>query len=242
MKMKLAFGLVILSMFAIFQPVTAQAGEEDFVVAVSKDTSCDQRAPVIKVTLAREAQRVGYGVPASDTIYWLDTHGVAAGTHRYSLPEQPFGSTREWVPVADFEGEQGLYTAPMLTFTRPDRSSCVVTRNIRITQYSRDINQTCPRKTQKYFVVKAFVSKGSPGYFVGGAKSTIVLLGGHQLRAGGDIVPPKQREADFFFYPKSRGAKVKLASAKNRVTVVVSSKNVDVTVGRLDSDCLERSR
>lgn len=241
MKMKLAFGLVILFMSAVFQPVTAQAAEGDITVATLKNTSCDQRAPLIKVTLAKEAQRVGYGAPASDTIYWLDTNGVDAGTHRYSLPEQPFGSMREWVLVAAFEGEQELSTAPMLTFTRPERSSCVVTRNLRITKYSGDVNQRCPKDTQKYFIVKAFVAKGSPGYFDGRSIGKILLTTGVLMKVNGDIVS-KQREVEFFFYPKNRGAKVKLSSAKNRVTVVASSKNVDVTVSRLDSDCLEISR
>lgn len=240
--MKVVLVTLVLSMLSLGVPSVAFATENTMTTTVVKRPSCDQRAPRVEVTLTAKAQRVGFGYPESDTIYWLDTGGVAAGTHRYTLARQPFGSTREWVMVAAFKGEQGLYTNPTLTFKRPARSQCVVTQNLRITTYSGDVNQACPAGTQKLFIVKAFVEKGTPGYFAGYSFGEIVLRSDLQLNTDGYIVPPNQREDDFFFYPQNRGAKVKLSSAENSVTVVTSSENVDVTVGALDSDCLEMAQ
>lgn len=236
--MKVVLITLVLSVLGIITPSVAQAVEGTMTTTVVKRPSCDQRAPRVEVTLSTKAQRVGYGYPESDTIFWLDTGGVAAGTHRYTLARQPFGSTREWVMVAAFKGDQGLYTNPVLTFKRPTRSTCVVTQNLRITKYSDDVNQTCPTGSQKIFIVKAFV-KESPGYFAGYSFGEIVLRSDLQLNTDGYLVPPNQREDDFFFYPQNRGAKVKLSSAENSITVVTSSENVAVTVGALDSDCME---
>lgn len=118
----------------------------------------------------------------------------------------------------------------------------LVKQTLRITKHTKDVNQTCPKDTQKYFVVKAFIRKGSPGHFAGRSTARIMLRGGVLMKATGDIVSPNEREVDFFFYPRNRGAKVKLSSPKNRLTVVTSSKNVKVVVRALDSDCLEQTR
>lgn len=240
--MKAVLIALALSMFSLGIPSAVFATENTMTTTVVKRPSCDQRAPRVEVTLTAKAQRVGYGYPESDTIFWLDTDGVAAGTHRYTLARQPFGSTREWVMVAAFKGEQGLYTNPTLTFKRPSRSKCVVTQNLRITKYSSDVNQACPAGAQKLFIAKAFVKKGMPGYFAGYSFGEIVLRSDLQLNADGYRVPPNQREDDFFFYPQNRRAKVKLSSAENSITVVTSSENVDVIVGALDSDCLEMAQ
>ena len=117
-----------------------------------------------------------------------------------------------------------------------------VKQTLRITKHTKDVNQTCPKDTQKYFVVKAFIRKGSPGHFGSNARATILLTTGVRLKSTGDVVGPKFREADFFFYPRNRGAKVKLSSPKNRLTVATSSKDSKVVVRALDSDCLEKGR
>lgn len=118
----------------------------------------------------------------------------------------------------------------------------LVKQTLRITKHTKDVNQTCPKDTQKYFVVKAFIRKGSPGHFGQNAHARILLTSGVRLKSTGDVVSPKFREADFFFYPRNRGAKVKLSSPKNRITVATSSKDAKVVVRALDSDCLEKGR
>lgn len=239
MKKATLLGFIVLFVSTLFHPSAAQAVEEEFAVTVIKRTNCDQRAPRVKVEIGEGARRVGYGYPDSDTIYWLETGGVAAGTHRYTLRRQPFGSTREWVMVAAFEGSQGLYTAPMLTFKRPARADCVVKQNVRIDNYATGVNQVCPEGSQKLFILKAFVLQGSPGYFAGRGNAEIVLRSDLQLNTDGYVVPRADREVDFFFYPKNRGAKVKKTGLENSANLVLSSKNVEVELGELSSDCLE---
>ncbi len=239
MKKATLLGFIVLFIAALFHPSAAQAVEEELAVTVIKRTNCDQRAPRIKVEIGEGARRVGYGYPESDTIYWLDTHGVTPGVHRYNLPSQPFGSTREWVMVAAFEGSQGLYTWPTLTFKRPARSDCVVKQNFRIENYAAGVNQVCPEGSQKLFMLEVFVLQGSPGYFVGNGGAEIVLRSDRQLNAPGYAVPPRYRENDFFIYPPHRGAKVKKTGLENSVNLVLSSMNVEVELGELSSDCIE---
>lgn len=235
---KVALGTIVLFVLGLFQPLAAHAAEQEFTVKVIKNTSCDQRAPRVEITISDGAMRVGYGSNDSDEIYWLDTHGVTPGVHRYNLQRQPFGSTREWVLVAAFRGAQGLYTAPLLTFTRPARADCVVKQSFPVTAFDDNVNQVCPEGSQKMFMLRAFVRKGSPGYFAGHGSATTTLMSGRQLTANGYVVPPKSRENDFFIYPSRRGAKVD-KSATNSITLVLSSKNVQVDLGALSSDCIE---
>jgi hypothetical protein len=236
---KASIGFIVLSIAALLLPQPAQAVEEEFTVTVLKGTSCDQRAPRVKVEIGEGASRVGYGYPDSDVIFWLDSHGVTPGVHRYSLPEQPFGSTAGWVMVAAFEGSQGLYTAPLLSFNRPARKDCVVKQNLRIESYAPGVNQVCPEGTQKLFMLKTFVTQGSPGYFAANGNAEIVFRSDRQLNADGYVVPPRYRENDFYFYPPNRGAKVKKTGLENSVNLVLSSKNVEVELGELSADCTE---
>lgn len=240
---KVALGFIVLSMLAIFHPVTAQATEEDFTVTVIKQTSCDQRAPRIEVTLTRKAQRVGYGYPDSDTIFWLDTGGVAAGTHRYTMRRQPFGSTREWVPVAAFKGEQGLYTAPLLTFTRPARADCVVKQNPRITIYGSNVNVICGADFQKMVIARLWVKRVSPGYIVAPGVTELVKKNDTELHSTPENTSfvggtgGTRRMVEYYFFT-GRRAQFKLDPSENGIwPVVVSSKNVEL-VASLDAQCM----
>jgi hypothetical protein len=230
---------IIVFITAIFHPTAANAVEEEFAVTVLKSTNCDQRAPLVKVEIGEGARRVGYGYPNSDVIFWLDTHGVTPGVHHYNLQQQPFGSTREWVMVAAFKGSQGLYTGPLLSFTRPAKKDCVVTRNLRIEHYATGVNRVCPEGSQKLFMLKTFITKGSAGYFVENGNAEIVFRSDRQLNADGYVVPPHFRENDFYFYPPNRGAKVKKSGLENSVNLVLSSRNVTVELGELSADCTE---
>lgn len=242
---KLTLGFIVLFVVALFHPLAAQAVEEDFSVTVVKRTNCDQRAPRIEMTLTKQAQRVGYGYPESDTIYWFQTGGVAAGTHRYSLPRQPFGSTRQWVPVAAFKGAQGLYTAPMLTFKRPSKASCVVVQSPRITSYSLDVNTACEEGFNKMVITTLKVKRGIPGYIVAPGVTTLVKQSGARLSSAPENTSlvggttGTRRKVEYYFFT-GRRAKFQLDSSENGMSTVKTSSSDVELLASLDAKCMSQ--
>lgn len=236
---------IVLFIVASFHPTAAHAVEEEFAVTVLKGTTCDQRAPLVKVEIGEGARRVGYGYPNSDVIFWLDTHGVTPGVHRYDLQKQPFGSTREWVMVAAFKGSQGLHTWPTLTFERPSKNSCVVRQNPRIRTYSLDVNTACKEGFDKQVIVSLKVKRGVPGYIVAPGVAEIVKRNDRQLNstpentsfvggAGG-----AQREVEYYFFT-GRRAKFKLDSSENGIWSVKTSSDDVELLASLDAMCMSR--
>lgn len=243
MKMKLALGLIVLSTLVTFHPATALAAEEDFAITAIEHTSCDQRTPRIEVTLTRKAQRVGYGYPNSDVIFWLDTDGVAAGTHHYTMRRQPFGSTREWVPVAAFKGEQGLYTAPMLTFTRPARADCVVEQNPRITSYGLDVNTVCEQGFNKMVIATLTVKRGIPGYIVAPGVTELVKKNDTELHSTPENTSfvggtgGTRRMVEYYFFT-GRRAQFKLDPSENGIWPVTTSSDGVELLASLEARCM----
>ena len=242
---KATLGFIVLFIAALFNPAAAQAVEEEFAVTVIKRTNCDQRAPRVKVEIGEGARRVGYGHPESDTIYWLDTHGVTPGVHRYNLSRQPFGSTREWVMVAAFEGSQGLYTWPTLTFKRPSKDSCVVMQNPRITSYSLDVNTACEEGFDKMVIATLKVRRGIPGYIVAPGVAELVKKNDVQLSStpentsfvGGD--DRTRRKVEYYFFT-GRRAQFKLDSSENGIWPVKTSSDDVELLASLDATCMSQ--
>lgn len=234
---------IVLFVGAILQPTSAQAVEEEFAVTMLKNTSCDQRAPRVKVEIGEGARRVGYGYPNSDVIFWLDTHGVTPGVHHYDLQAQPFGSTREWVMVAAFEGSQGLYTWSTLTFERPSKNSCVARQNPRIVTYSLDVNTACMEGFDKLVIASLKVKRGVPGYIVAPGVAEIVKRNDVQLNStpentsfvGG--VGGAQREVEYYFFTGRRAA-FKLDSSENGIWPVKTSSGDVELLASLDAVCM----
>lgn len=243
--MKVVLIALVLSVLGIVTPSAAQATENSMTTSVVKRPSCDQRAPRVEVTLSTKAQRVGYGHPESDTIYWLETGGVAAGTHRYTLSRQPFGSTREWVMVAAFKGEQGLYTNPTLTFTRPTRGSCVFSQNPRITSYSLDVNTACKRGFDKLVIATLKVRRGTPGYIVAPGVTELVKRNDVQLNStpentsfvGG--ADGTRRKVEYYFFT-GRRAQFKLDPSENGIWPVKTSSSGVELLASLDAMCMSQ--
>ncbi len=243
MKKKLALGLIVLSTLVTFHPAAAVAAGEDFATTVVEPSSCDQRAPRIEVMLTRKAQRVGYGYPNSDVIFWLDTGGVAAGTHQYTMRRQPFGSTREWVPVAAFKGEQGLYTAPMLSFTRPARAECVVQQNPRITSYGLDVNTMCEQDSNKMVIATLKVKRGIPGYIVAPGVTELVNKNDTELRSTAENTSfvggtgGSRRMVEYYFFT-GRRAQFKLDPSENGIWPVTTSSDSVELLASLEARCM----
>ena len=226
--MKVVLISLVLALLGIVSPSTAQAAEATMTSRVVKRTTCDQRAPRVEVTLTAKAQRVGYGYPESDTIFWLDTDGVAAGSHRYTLRRQPFGSTRQWVMVAAFKGDQGLYTNPVLTFTRPAKSVCVARRVQALDTYRAGITTVCPADSATLYIVTVAVKRGTPGYITDAGTARLIQRNGTVLRSGGGyIVPDADRKAEFYVYA-GRRSHLRLDPAVNRAVVQTSSDDVEL--------------
>ena len=220
---------ILMSMFAIGMPAAATAADADLPVSVIKHTSCDQRAPRVAAEIKAGAQRVGYGYVDSDTIYWLDTDGVGQGTHKYSLATQPFGSTRQWVMVVAYKGDQGLTTARTLTFTRPTKAECLVTQVHQLGVYRPGINTVCPETSLSMYLVTVRVKPGSPGYIVDAGVATLVQKNGKQLQSGGGYVyDGRSRKAEFYVYA-GRFSKLQLDPAHNRAGLTTSSDKVELT-------------
>ena len=227
--MKVVLIAFVLSLLGVAVPMTAHAAENSMTTSVIKKTSCDQRAPRVGISLSAKAQRVGYGYPESDTIYWLDTNGVAAGTHRYTLKSQPFGTTRQWIMVAAFKGDQGLYTSPVLTFRRPAKSACVVTRVHALDTYRAGINTVCPIGSDTMYIVTVAVKRGTPGYFTDAGIAKLVQRNGTILKSGGGyIVPNTDRKAEFYVYA-GRRSRLQLDAALNRAVIQTSSDDVETS-------------
>ena len=226
--MKAVLIALAVSLLGVAVPTVAHATESSMTTSVVKRTSCDVRAPRVKVTLSTKAQRVGYGYPESDTIYWLDTHGVAAGTHRYSLKRQQFGSTRQWIMVAAFKGDQGLYTAPVMTFKRPAKSACVARRVVALDTYRSGIATACPSGSETMYIVSVSVKRGTPGYITDTGIAKLVQRNGTILKSGGGyIVLDADRTAEFYVYA-GRRSRLQLDSALNRAVVQTSSDDVEL--------------
>lgn len=224
--MKSVFIALVLALSGLALP--AAAAEPSMTTTVLKRTSCDQRAPRVQIDLTATAQRVGYGYPESDDIYWLDTDGVAAGTHRYTLKRQPFGSTRQWVMVAAFKGDQGLYTNKALTFKRPARSACVAKRVVSIQTFRAGINTTCSKGTVTQYIVTVRVKRGTPGYVFRTSTATLVQRNGRELQSGGGyIVPSADRIAEYYVYG-GRRSRLQLDAVLNQARLTTSSARVEL--------------
>lgn len=210
-----------------FAPV-ASATTDDLTVTVLKRTSCDQRAPRVRLDIGPHAELVGYGPAHSDAIYWLDTDGVSTGTHSYTLKRQPFGSTRTWVMLVGYEGDQGLTTSRTLTFTRPDKASCVATQLMSLDTFRAGINASCPTDSVSLYIISIWVKRGTPGYIVTAPIARLVQKNGTMLENGrGYVVPPKERRTEFYLYA-GRHSKLNLEDISNRARVVTSTSAVEL--------------
>jgi len=220
---------------------TAHAAEPTFTQSIVKRTSCDQRDPIIAVTLPQHAWAVRFGAPGGEADYVLD-RDVDAGTHRYRLPRQAFGSTKQWVIVVRFD-KDSFARGAIMTFERPARSACVVKRNPRITSYSSDVNVTCGADFEKMVIARLRVKRVSPGYIVAPGVVKLTRKNGTELHSttentsfvggsGGD-----RRMVEYYFFV-GRRVQFKINPDKNSVrSVVVSSKNVEL-VASLDAECM----
>lgn len=220
---------ILVSMFAIGMPAVATATEADLPVTVIRKTGCDVRAPRVALEIKVGAQRVGYGYPDSDTIFWLDARGVQQGTRKYTLAKQPFGSSREWVMVVAYKGDQGLTTAPTLTFARPTKAECIVTQVHQLGIYRAGVNTVCPEASLTMYLVTVAVKPGSPGYIVDAGTATLVQKNDKQLQSGGGYVyDGSSRKAEFYVYA-GRFSQLQLDPSLNRAGLKTSSDKVELT-------------
>lgn len=209
-------------------PPTAYAGLGDQPVRVLRDTNCDTRAPRVMVPLDRPADYVAFGYPESDTLFDL-AENVSAGKQRYTLPRQPFGSTRQWVMVVAYKGDDTVSTSRVLTFKRPARSACVTKRIVGLDTYRSGINTVCGPESKTMYLVTVKARKGTPGYFVRAGVTTLTKRNGTVLQSDpGYIVPNKNRRLAETYLYAGRFSRVRLDPALNKARVVTSSADVEL--------------
>lgn len=241
--MKALLFLLATSLMVVFGPTPAQASDS-LPTTVVVDTNCDQRAPRVQVTIQEGARRLGFGPANSDAIVWVDTRGVRIGEHSITLPQQPFGSTRTWVMVADYRDQpHGLVTSRDLRFTRPAKASCVVKQNPRITKYGSGTNVACKAGFDK-MVIATLVVRG-PGYIAAPGMVELVKKNDRPLYSrpkNTDLVGGKggpQRMVEYYFFVGNR-VRFKLDPSENGIWPVKTSSASVKLVASLDARCMSQ--
>lgn len=238
-----SLSLVLLSIFGFsLIPTaieTAEATERVSTTRVVERTSCDQRDPIVDVTVSRNVRTIEFAEPGTDPGFFLLERDVESGTHRYKLPRQAYGTTREWVIVVTY-GRTGFEHSRVLTFTRPAKADCVADQNPRLDAYRPGINTVCGEDSLTMYLVTVKVKPGTPGYILRPGVAELVQRNDQELHGEGYlVVSSDKRRAEYYVYA-GRFSRLKLDPQENGAWPVRTSSGATQLVTSVYRTCQEQ--